>query len=138
MSTFRIAAALGATFLLFNWLSRREGRLQQEAITEAETFDPSDPTILETAIAAGSTTAEASSNVYGDVTNAIGNVFDFLTRPVVVQSQDLDTGSSPQTSQTDAEALLAQAEAQQTTLQNIIAGGWTEEGGLPSDYVGGL
>jgi hypothetical protein len=117
-------------------LFRREGRLEQQAITERETFDETDPTVTEAAIAGGSALADAGSTLYNDAVNAINNVGSFLERTLTGQSQDLDTGSSAPYSQADLEADIREAEAEQTTLNRISEN--LVDGVLPSDYAEGL
>jgi hypothetical protein len=117
-------------------LFRREGRLEQEAVTERETFDASDPTVTEAAIAGGSRLADAGSTLYNDTVDAIGNIGSFLERTLTGQSQDLDTGSSAPYSQADLEADIREAEAEQTTLNRIQEN--LVDGVLPSDYSGGF
>ena len=69
-------AALAAAYFLFDYLTTREERLTQEAKTESETFDPSDPTLLEVGLATGGGISDAASTVYDDATGAIGTVYD--------------------------------------------------------------
>ena len=72
----QLIAALAAAYFLFDYLQTREERLTQEAKTESETFDPSDPTLLEVGLATGGGIGDAASAVYDDATGAIGTVYD--------------------------------------------------------------
>lgn len=72
----QLIAALAAAYFLFDFLTTREERLTQEAITESDTFDPSDPTLLEVGLATGGGISDAASTVYDDTTEAIGTIYD--------------------------------------------------------------
>ena len=148
-STLGNVVLLAATVLGFGWLISREGRLKEEAITEADTFDPSDPTVLEVALATGDTVADAGSTVYEDTTSFLGSLGETVRQ--VFTPQDLDTSTPPSYSSSDQEAIIAEiqdeaeasiaiAEAQAETYRVFEDedSGWTEEGGLPSDYSGSL